>query len=246
MKMFLNYSVITHVCRCFFCMDHVCAVFREVVLLAMLCDAVAQGLIQTSVRADQESPDAGKGGVPLPAEKTKKGRGKSVEKSGSTQGPQLDAAAVLDVKRALEVRDCFSVDKTTVYPHTHTHTHTHTLTYTHAHAHSHLHTRTHTLSLAHTHSRLHTHTLTYTHAHTHTRLHTRTRTLTYSHRRTRTLKHSHIHAHTHSHTYTLTLTHTLALTYSCTHTLSLTHAHTRAGAHLGTTPVHSIVGGLRL
>ncbi len=191
--MFLNYSVITHICRCFFCMDHVCAVFREVVLLAMLCDAVAQGLIQTSVRADQESPDAGKGGVPLPAEKTKKGRGKSVEKSGSTQGPQLDAAAVLDVKRALEVRDCFSVDKTTVYPHTHTHsltythTHTHTLTYTHARTrtlkHSHIH--------AHTHTRSHTHTLTYTctHTHTHTRTHrdtrTHTRTLTYSNTHTR-------------------------------------------------------------
>ncbi|XP_058652539.1 cilia- and flagella-associated protein 46-like isoform X3 [Onychostoma macrolepis] len=79
----------------------------EVVLLAMLCDAVAQGLIQpwcgTSVHVDQESQDAGKGGVQLPAEKTKKVRGKSVEKSGSTQGPQLDAAAVLDVKKALEV-----------------------------------------------------------------------------------------------------------------------------------------------
>ncbi len=98
--------------------------FREVVLLAMLCDAVAQGLIQPwcgmCVRADQESQDAGKGGVQLPAEKTKKVRGKSVERSGSTQGPQLDAAAVLDVKKALEVTD--SVNKTTAYLHTHTHT----------------------------------------------------------------------------------------------------------------------------
>ncbi|XP_016414315.1 cilia- and flagella-associated protein 46-like [Sinocyclocheilus rhinocerous] len=80
----------------------------EVVLLGMLCDAVAQGLIQPwcgmSVRADQESQDAGKGGEKmLPAEKTKKVRGKSVEKSGSTQGPQLDAAAMQDVKKALEV-----------------------------------------------------------------------------------------------------------------------------------------------
>ncbi|KAI2658158.1 Cilia- and flagella-associated protein 46 [Labeo rohita] len=79
----------------------------EVVLLVMLCDAVAQGLIQpwfgTSARANQESQDAVKGGVQLPAEKTKKVRGKSVEKSGLTLGPQLDAAAVQDVKKALEV-----------------------------------------------------------------------------------------------------------------------------------------------
>ncbi|RXN24229.1 cilia- and flagella-associated 46 isoform X2 [Labeo rohita] len=78
----------------------------EVVLLVMLCDAVAQGLIQpwfgTSARANQESQDAVKGGVQLPAEKTKKVRGKSVEKSGLTLGPQLDAAAVQDVKKALE------------------------------------------------------------------------------------------------------------------------------------------------
>ncbi|KAL0178752.1 hypothetical protein M9458_027646, partial [Cirrhinus mrigala] len=71
----------------------------EVVLLVMLCDAVAQGLIQpwfgTSARSDQESQDAGKAGVQLPAEKTKK-------KSGSTLGPQLDAAAVQDIKKALE------------------------------------------------------------------------------------------------------------------------------------------------
>ncbi|KAL1263718.1 hypothetical protein QQF64_006457, partial [Cirrhinus molitorella] len=79
----------------------------EVVLLVMLCEAVAQGIIQswcgTSARPDQESQDAGKGGIQLPAEKTKKVRGKSVEKNSSTHGPQLDAAAMQDVKKALEV-----------------------------------------------------------------------------------------------------------------------------------------------
>ncbi|XP_067242183.1 cilia- and flagella-associated protein 46 [Chanodichthys erythropterus] len=81
----------------------------EVVLLVMLCDAVAQGLIQpwygTSIHADQESQDAEKGDVQLPAEKTKKLRGKNVEKSGLTHGPQLDAAAMQDIKKALEVCD---------------------------------------------------------------------------------------------------------------------------------------------
>ncbi|XP_043110720.1 cilia- and flagella-associated protein 46-like [Puntigrus tetrazona] len=79
----------------------------EVVLLALLCDSVAQGLVQPwcgrSVRVEQEALDAGKGGAQPPAEKTKKVRGKSVEKSGSTHGPQLDTAALLDVKTALEV-----------------------------------------------------------------------------------------------------------------------------------------------
>ncbi|XP_026079139.1 cilia- and flagella-associated protein 46 [Carassius auratus] len=80
----------------------------ELVLVAMLCDAVAQGLIQpwcgASVRVDQESQDAGKEAEKtLPAEKTKKVRGKTVEKSVSTIGPQLDAAAMQDVKKALEV-----------------------------------------------------------------------------------------------------------------------------------------------
>lgn len=86
--------------------------------MGMLCDAVAQGLIQpwcgTSVRADQESQDTGKEAEKtLPAEKAKKVRGKSVEKSGSTLGPQLDAAAMQDVKKALEVskhKHCLSTD----------------------------------------------------------------------------------------------------------------------------------------
>lgn len=76
----------------------------------MLCDAVAQGLIQpwcgTSIHADQESQDAEKGDVQLPAEKTKKVRGKSMEKSGLTHGLQLDAAAMQDIKKALEVSSC--------------------------------------------------------------------------------------------------------------------------------------------
>ncbi|XP_073690617.1 cilia- and flagella-associated protein 46 [Garra rufa] len=79
----------------------------EVVVLVLLCEAVAQGLIQpwcgASARADQEPQDAGKAGAQLPAEKTKKAKGKSVEKSGSTHSPQLDAAAMQDLKKALEV-----------------------------------------------------------------------------------------------------------------------------------------------
>ncbi|XP_051507186.1 cilia- and flagella-associated protein 46 [Myxocyprinus asiaticus] len=77
----------------------------EVVLVVMLCDAVAQGLIQpwcqTSVRSDQESQDKEK--VQLPADKTKKARGKPAEKSGSSHGLPFDSAAVQDMRKALEV-----------------------------------------------------------------------------------------------------------------------------------------------
>ncbi|XP_077103327.1 cilia- and flagella-associated protein 46 [Siphateles boraxobius] len=79
----------------------------EVVLMVMLCDAVAQGLIEpwcvTPVRVDQETQDTEKADVQPTAEKTKKVRGKSVEKSGPTHGPVLDAAAIQEVKKALEV-----------------------------------------------------------------------------------------------------------------------------------------------
>ncbi|KAG1963056.1 cilia- and flagella-associated protein [Pimephales promelas] len=75
----------------------------ETSLVVLLCDAVAQGLIEpwcvSPVRADQEE----KADVQPAAEKTKKVRGKSVEKSGPTHGPGLDAAALQDVKKALEV-----------------------------------------------------------------------------------------------------------------------------------------------
>ncbi|KAK7149085.1 hypothetical protein R3I93_013174 [Phoxinus phoxinus] len=79
----------------------------EVVLVVMLCAAVAQGLIEpwcvTPVRADPDPQDTEKADVQPTAEKTKKVRGKSVEKSGPTHGPALDAAAMQDVKKALEV-----------------------------------------------------------------------------------------------------------------------------------------------
>ncbi|XP_056093177.1 cilia- and flagella-associated protein 46 [Rhinichthys klamathensis goyatoka] len=79
----------------------------EVALVVLLCDAVAQGLIEpwcvTPVRADQEPQDSEKADVQPTAEKTKKVRGKSVEKSGPPHGPGLDAAGVQEVKKALEV-----------------------------------------------------------------------------------------------------------------------------------------------
>lgn len=78
----------------------------------MLCDAVAQGLIEpwcvTPVRVDQEQRETEKAIVQPTAEKTKRVRGKSVEKPGATHGPVLDAAAMQELKKALEVSDCFS------------------------------------------------------------------------------------------------------------------------------------------
>lgn len=80
--------------------------------MVMLCAAVAQGLMEpwcvAPVRVDQEPQDTEKADVQPTAEKTKKVRGKSVEKSGPTHGPALDAAAVQDLKKALEVSNCSS------------------------------------------------------------------------------------------------------------------------------------------
>ncbi|XP_036429472.1 LOW QUALITY PROTEIN: cilia- and flagella-associated protein 46 [Colossoma macropomum] len=80
----------------------------EVVLLVLLCDAVAQGIIQpwceTSGQIKQEQ-DSGKGGMQQQADKAKKGGGKVSEKSGSTHFLTLEAAAVQDIKKALEMCD---------------------------------------------------------------------------------------------------------------------------------------------
>ncbi|XP_066535415.1 cilia- and flagella-associated protein 46 isoform X2 [Hoplias malabaricus] len=80
----------------------------EVVLLVLLCDAVAQGTIQLWYVASGEvklEPDSGKGGMQQQADKAKKGGGKVAEKSSSTQGLLLEAAAVQDIKKALEICD---------------------------------------------------------------------------------------------------------------------------------------------
>ncbi|KAI4874895.1 hypothetical protein NFI96_034468 [Prochilodus magdalenae] len=80
----------------------------EVVLLVLLCDAVAQGIIQpwcgTSGQIKHEQ-DSGKAGMQQQAEKAKKGGGKISDKSGSTHGLTLEAAAVQDIKKALEMCD---------------------------------------------------------------------------------------------------------------------------------------------
>nr|XP_021336588.1 cilia- and flagella-associated protein 46 [Danio rerio] len=70
----------------------------ELVVVVLLCDAVAQGLLQQCVCVDPEPQSAVKA-----AEKTKKSRGKIVEKTGFTAGPQLETAALQDIRRALEV-----------------------------------------------------------------------------------------------------------------------------------------------
>lgn len=76
---------------------------REVVLLVLLCDAVAQGIIQPwceiSGQIYQEQ-DSGKGGMEPQAEKAKKGGGKSSAKSGSAPSLPLE-----EIKKALEVRE---------------------------------------------------------------------------------------------------------------------------------------------
>lgn len=75
------------------------------VLLVLLCDAVAQGLIQpwcgTSGHTSQEmkQPQAQTG-------KTKKNGKKGVEISGFTHAIALEAVAVQDIKKALQVRHC--------------------------------------------------------------------------------------------------------------------------------------------
>lgn len=74
-------------------------------LLVLLCDAVAQGIIQpccgTSGHTSQEEkqPQA-------KADKTKKNVKKRMEKSGSTNAIPLEATAVQDIKKALQVRHC--------------------------------------------------------------------------------------------------------------------------------------------
>ncbi|MCJ8730419.1 hypothetical protein PDJAM_G00184270 [Pangasius djambal] len=76
----------------------------EVVLLVLLCDAVAQGIIQpwcgTSGHTSQEGkqPQA-------QADNTKKNGKKGMEKSGSTPAIPLEAAAVQDIKKALQMCD---------------------------------------------------------------------------------------------------------------------------------------------
>ncbi|XP_049337763.1 cilia- and flagella-associated protein 46-like [Astyanax mexicanus] len=80
----------------------------DVVLLVLLCDAVAQGMIQPWFEAaGQIKPeqDTAKGGVQQQADKVKKGGGKVLEKHSSTHGFSLEAAAVQDIKKALEVCD---------------------------------------------------------------------------------------------------------------------------------------------
>ena len=76
-------------------------------LLVLLCDAVAQGIIQpwcgTSGQI-KHNQDIGKAGMQQQAEKARKGGGKISDKSGSTHGLTLEAAAVQDIKKALEVR----------------------------------------------------------------------------------------------------------------------------------------------
>lgn len=68
-------------------------------LLVLLCDAVAQGIIQpwcgTSGHTSQE------GNQPQ-TDKSKKG----MEKSGSTHTIQLEAAAVQQIRKALQVSHC--------------------------------------------------------------------------------------------------------------------------------------------
>ncbi|XP_072534370.1 cilia- and flagella-associated protein 46 isoform X2 [Salminus brasiliensis] len=80
----------------------------EVVLLVLLCDAVAQGIIQTWYEASAQikhEQDTGKSRGQQQADKAKKAGGKVPEKSGSTHGLPLEAAAVQDIKKALELCD---------------------------------------------------------------------------------------------------------------------------------------------
>lgn len=79
-------------------------VSREPVLLVLLCDAVAQGMIQpwSGAGASQETQDGGGRGAP-PGDKAKKAAGKGAERSSSVHGVFLDPAALQDVRKALEV-----------------------------------------------------------------------------------------------------------------------------------------------
>lgn len=72
------------------------------VLLVLLCDAVAQGIIQLwSGTSSQEYKQC-----QAQADRTKKNVKKGSEKSGSTNAIALEAAAVQDIKKALQVRHC--------------------------------------------------------------------------------------------------------------------------------------------
>lgn len=72
-------------------------------LLVLLCDAVAQGIIQPwcgtsgSIIQEGKRPRA-------QSDRTKKNGKKRVEKSGSTHAIPLEAAAVQNIKKALQVR----------------------------------------------------------------------------------------------------------------------------------------------
>ncbi|XP_060780970.1 cilia- and flagella-associated protein 46 [Neoarius graeffei] len=74
----------------------------EVVLLVLLCDAVAQGIIQPwcgtsgSIIQEGKRPRA-------QSDRTKKNGKKRVEKSGSTHAIPLEAAAVQNIKKALQM-----------------------------------------------------------------------------------------------------------------------------------------------
>ncbi|XP_067091811.1 cilia- and flagella-associated protein 46 [Osmerus mordax] len=78
----------------------------EPVLLVLLCDAVAQGMIQpwSGAGASQEVQDGGGRGAP-PGDKAKKAAGKGAERSSSVHGVSLDPAALQDVRKALELCD---------------------------------------------------------------------------------------------------------------------------------------------
>lgn len=67
-------------------------------LLVLLCDAVAQGIIQTSCRTSRHTSQEERQSS---AAKTKKTGKKGMEKSVSTQDVPLE-----DIKKALQVRHC--------------------------------------------------------------------------------------------------------------------------------------------
>lgn len=74
-------------------------------LLVLLCDAVALGIIQPWYGTSGHTSQQGKQ-PQTQADKTKKNGKKGMEKSGSTHAITLEAAAVQDIKKALQVRHC--------------------------------------------------------------------------------------------------------------------------------------------
>ncbi|XP_058242545.1 cilia- and flagella-associated protein 46 isoform X2 [Hemibagrus wyckioides] len=74
----------------------------EVVLLVLLCDTVAQGIIQPWCRTSGHTSHKEK---QPQADKTKKNAKKGMEKSVSTQAVALEAAGVHDIKKALQMCD---------------------------------------------------------------------------------------------------------------------------------------------